>query len=46
MSPAVGLSLAQIACEIDTTFDLQPLRYERFKAGDLLKSSYGGTVFA
>ena len=46
MSPAVGLSLAELACEKDTTFDLQPLRYERFETGDLLQSSYGGTVFA
>ena len=46
MSPAVGLSLAELACERETTFDLQPLRYARFNTGDLLQSSYGGTVFA
>ena len=46
MSPAVGLSLAELATGSDTTFDLHPLRYERFATGDLLQSSYGGTVFA
>ena len=46
MSPAIGLSLAELATETETTFDLHPLRYERFAAGDLLQSSYGGTVFA
>lgn len=46
MSPAVGLSLAELATESDATFDLRPLRYERFASGDLLESSYGGTVFA
>lgn len=46
MSPAVGLSLAELATESDATFDLRPLRYGRFASGDLLESSYGGTVFA
>lgn len=46
MSPAVGLSLAELAADTDTTFDLHPLRYDRFASGDLLQSSYGGTVFA
>ena len=46
MSPAVGLSLAELATGSNTTFDLRPLRYERFASGDLLHSSYGGTVFA
>ena len=46
MSPAIGLSLAELATEADTTFDIQPLRYSRFDEGDLLRSSYGGTVFA
>ena len=47
MSPAIGLSLAQLATDApETTFDLSPLRFTRFEEGDLLKSAYGGNVFA
>ena len=47
MSPAIGLSLAELATESEkTTFDLHPLRFERYEEGDLLKSAYGGNVFA
>ena len=46
MSPAVGRSLAELAVGANTSFDLHPLRYGRFASGDLLQSSYGGTVFA
>ena len=47
MSPAIGLSLAELATgEKKTTFDLHPLRFSRFEEGDLLKSAYGGNVFA
>jgi glycine/D-amino acid oxidase-like deaminating enzyme len=47
MSPAIGRSLAElIADAAETTFDLQPLRFTRFEERDLLKSSYGGNVFA
>ena len=47
MSPAIGLSLAELAIGADeTTFDLDPLRFSRFEEGDLLKSAYGGNVFA
>ena len=47
MSPAIGLSLAELVTgQRDTTFDLHPLRFSRFKEGDLLKSAYGGNVFA
>ncbi|MCY4476004.1 MAG: FAD-binding oxidoreductase [Chloroflexi bacterium] len=47
MSPAIGLSMAELATKADvTTFDLNPLRFSRFEEGDLLKSAYGGNVFA
>ncbi len=47
MSPAIGRSLAEIATNAShTTFDLNPLRFTRFAEGDLLKSAYGGNVFA
>ncbi len=47
MSPAIGLSLAELVTGIQqTTFDLRPLRFSRFEEGDLLKSAYGGNVFA
>ena len=47
MSPAIGLSLAELATSAEkTTFDLDPLRFSRFEEGDLLKSAYGGNVFA
>ncbi len=47
LSPAIGLSLAELSTGArDTKFDLQPLRFSRFQAGDLLKSAYGGNVFA
>ncbi len=47
MSPAIGRSLAELATGAEeTTFDLHPLRFTRFEEGDLLKSAYGGNVFA
>ncbi len=47
MSPAIGLSLAELSNNAPvTTFDLNPLRFRRFEEGDLLKSAYGGNVFA
>ena len=47
MSPAIGHSLAELITNADeTTFDLNPLRFSRFEEGDLLKSAYGGNVFA
>ena len=47
MSPAIGLSLAELTTESEkTTFNLHPLRFERYEEGDLLKSAYGGNVFA
>ena len=47
MSPAIGLSIAELVTESDkATFDLHPLRFERYEEGDLLKSAYGGNVFA
>ncbi len=47
MSPAIGLSLAELAIGASQTkFDLHPIRFTRFQEGDLLKSAYGGTVFA
>ncbi len=47
MSPAIGLSMAELVTNADvTTFDLNPLRFSRFEEGDLLKSAYGGNVFA
>lgn len=47
MSPAIGLSLAELVTGTrTTTFDLRPLRFSRFEEGDLLKSAYGGNVFA
>lgn len=47
MSPAIGLSLAELVTgATETTFDLNPLRFSRFEEGDLLKSAYGGNVFA
>ena len=47
MSPAIGLSLAELVTGAKkTTFDLRPLRFSRFEEGDLLKSAYGGNVFA
>ncbi len=47
MSPAIGLSMAELVSKADvTTFDLNPLRFSRFEEGDLLKSAYGGNVFA
>ena len=47
MSPAIGLSLAELVTNADeTTFDLNPIRFSRFEEGDLLKSAYGGNVFA
>ena len=47
MSPAIGLSLAELVTGTkQTTFDLNPLRFLRFEEGDLLKSAYGGNVFA
>ena len=47
MSPAIGLSLAELVTAAKkTTFDLRPLRFSRFEEGDLLKSAYGGNVFA
>ena len=47
MSPAIGRSLAELVTDSKrTTFDLSPLRWRRFAESDLLKSAYGGTVFA
>ena len=47
MSPAIGLSLAELVTGAKkTTFDLNPLRFSRFEEDDLLKSAYGGNVFA
>ena len=47
MSPSIGLSLAEMVTGAkETTFDLRPLRFSRFEEGDLLKSAYGGNVFA
>ena len=47
MSPAIGRSLAELATNADeTTFDLTSIRFSRFEEGDLLKSAYGGNVFA
>ena len=47
MSPAIGLSLAELATKASQTkFDLEPLRFMRFQENDLLQSAYGGTVFA
>ncbi len=47
MSPAIGLSLAELVTGTkQSTFDLNPLRFSRFEEGDLLKSAYGGNVFA
>lgn len=47
MSPSIGLSLAELVTGAkETTFDLHPLRFSRFEEGDLLKSAYGGNVFA
>ncbi len=47
MSPAIGRSLAELAVGAkETTFDLHPIRFSRFEEDDLLKSAYGGNVFA
>ena len=47
MSPAIGISLAElVAGAEETTFDLHPLRFTRYEEDDLLKSAYGGNVFA
>ena len=47
MSPAIGISLAElISGAEETTFDLHPLRFTRYEEDDLLKSAYGGNVFA
>jgi glycine/D-amino acid oxidase-like deaminating enzyme len=47
LSPSVGLALAELAVHgAARTIDMTPLRYTRFAEGDLLKSAYGGTVFA
>lgn len=46
MSPAIGKSLAELTINVETTFDLHPLRFTRYEEGDLLQSAYGGNVFA
>lgn len=47
MSPAIGCSLAELAIGTENTkFDLHRVRFTRFEEGDLLKSAYGGNVFA
>ena len=48
MSPAIGLSLAELVtgCLKKPHSTFNPLRFSRFEEGDLLKSAYGGNVFA
>ena len=47
LSPAIGMSLAELATGAgETTFDLNALRASRFDEDDLLRSAYGGNVFA
>jgi sarcosine oxidase subunit beta len=47
LSPAVGLALAELAVHgAARTIDMTPLRFTRFAEGELLRSAYGGTVFA
>jgi len=47
LSPAVGQALAELAVHGEArTIDMTPLRFTRFDEGDLLRSAYGGTVFA
>jgi glycine/D-amino acid oxidase-like deaminating enzyme len=47
LSPAVGQALAELAVHGEArTTDVTPLRFTRFEEGDLLRSAYGGTVFA
>lgn len=47
LSPSVGLALAELAMHGSSrTIDMTPLRFTRFEEGDLLRSAYGGTVFA
>ncbi|MBI4306458.1 MAG: FAD-binding oxidoreductase [Chloroflexi bacterium] len=47
LSPAVGRALAELAVHgRASTIEMQPLRFARFEEGDLLRSAYGGTVFA
>lgn len=47
LSPAVGRALAELVVHGETrAIDMRALRFTRFEEGDLLKSAYGGTVFA
>ena len=47
MSPAIGRALAELAVNgTSHSIDATPLRFSRFAEGDLVQSSYGGSVFA
>ena len=47
LSPAVGRAIAEMSVNGRTnSFDIDPLRFTRFKEGLLVRSSYGPTVFA
>ncbi|MBI4220077.1 MAG: FAD-binding oxidoreductase [Chloroflexi bacterium] len=47
LSPCVGRALAELAVHgRSKSIDMRPLRLTRFAEGDLLRSAYGGTVFA
>ena len=47
LAPAVGLSVAELACDGDfQTFDLGPLDPGRFARGELLEARYGYSVIA
>jgi glycine/D-amino acid oxidase-like deaminating enzyme len=47
LSPSVGLALAELVTQgKSTTVDIRPLRFTRFAEEDLVRSAYGGTVFA
>jgi glycine/D-amino acid oxidase-like deaminating enzyme len=47
LSPSVGLALAEMVVHgRPSTIDMRPMRFTRFVEDDLLRSAYGGTVFA
>ena len=47
MSPAIGRALAELVVDGSSrSIDITQLRFTRFIEDDLIKSSYGGTVFA
>lgn len=47
LSPTVGHTLAELVVHGETRMiDMRALRFTRFEEGELLRSAYGGTVFA